>query len=98
MVIREQLYQELDTVLTPHQSCDFVSSVYRSVSNTHLLDGYNRGYTFDTATIHDRYVTIQVMGKSHPDTWGKATLIHTYSMIVTCKQLTNILCANIAHA
>ena len=64
------LYQELDTVLTPHQSCDFVSSVYRSVSNTHLLDGYIRGYTFDTATIHNRYVTIQVMGKMHHDTWG----------------------------
>ena len=29
-----------------------------------------RGYTFDTRTIHRRYCTIQVMGKSHHDTWG----------------------------
>jgi hypothetical protein len=42
-----------------------------------LLDGYNCGYTFDTATIHVRYVTIQVMGKMHPDTWEKRHGIHS---------------------
>ena len=54
----------------PHQSRDFVSSVYRSVSNSQMLDGSTREYTFDPFTIRNRYVTIQAMGEIHHDTWG----------------------------
>ena len=56
------------TLLSPHQraqSRDFVSSVYRHVSRTHLLP-------VDTPSIHVRYTHDTERYKL----WGKATTIH----------------------